>query len=104
LGVNPGFTHFKGLRGILGFGSFSPLLSAVSLQYDIWKNHHLHRDIIIILYIYIYTGGGFRGIYKIGIKYVFSGMGHFIEFPPDSIDMIDSMILWMKIMLYSTVY
>jgi hypothetical protein len=45
----------------------------------------------ISYYIYIYTGGGlYRGIWGIGLLLI----------PPPDIDMIDSMILWMKIMLF----
>jgi hypothetical protein len=60
------------------------------------KQHHPHPKIhTIILYIYIYTGGGYiRG---------YIGYRPFIDSPLDSIDiyiyMIDSMILWMKICL-----
>jgi hypothetical protein len=56
-GVNPGFTHFGGFRGVLGFGSFSRDKKSL-LERKLRKYHHPHRDINIILYIYIYTGGG----------------------------------------------
>jgi hypothetical protein len=99
LGVNPGFTHFEGPRGVLGSGSFSPLstVNKEKKRKQLYTNQH--RDIIIILYIYIYTGGGYIGGY-IGYR-GFLGYRPFIDSPLDRyIDMIDSMILWMRMCIW----
>jgi hypothetical protein len=56
LGVNPGFTHFGGVLGYLGFGSFSP----INVQNVITKkiNSTASSSSIISYYLtYLYRGG-----------------------------------------------
>jgi hypothetical protein len=55
-GVNPGFTHFGGFRGVLGFGSYSPRKIDVNETKKDKKFINI-RGINIILYIYLYRGG-----------------------------------------------
>jgi hypothetical protein len=76
----------------------APMKNKILISKNKIKIRINQRGIIIILYIYIYTGGeaiirGYR---------LFWGIGPFIDSPLDSIDiyMIDSMLLWMMIMLF----
>jgi hypothetical protein len=89
LGVNPGFTHFGSFGGYLGFGSFSPVIPTRSnIARGIRKYHHQRYQYHTIS-IYLYRGGYIGGIWGIGLL---------LDSPLDRyIDMLDSMILWMRI-------